>query len=107
MIVADGRLQLIAGLRENLHQRHAIESALWTALRALEESIALSHRLATRAGDWQQSALHDLCEERALGKENHAKVLRDFLLQVNARGEEERIIDEQQAAPGPDLEKSA
>jgi two-component system chemotaxis response regulator CheB len=86
---------------------HAIESALWAALRALEESISLSHRLARRAGDWQQAALHDLYEERALGKENHAKVLCDFLLQVNARGEEERIIDEQQAAPGPELEKLA
>ena len=74
-------------------QRHAIESALWAALRALEESTSLSHRLAKRAGDWQQSALYDLYQERASAKENHAKILRDFLLGVNTRGEEERIID--------------
>ena len=41
-------------------QRHAIESALWAALRALEESISLSRRPAKRAGEWQQSALHQL-----------------------------------------------
>lgn len=88
-------------------QRHAIESALWAALRALEESISLSRRLAKRAVDWQQSALHELYEERASSKENHAKILRDFLLQVNERGEEDRIIDEEQASPPQDMEKSA
>ena len=88
-------------------QRHAIESALWAALRALEESISLSHRLAKRAGDWKQSALHELYQERAIAKEKHAHVLRDFLLQVNARGEEERLIDAEQGVPEKDLEESA
>ena len=88
-------------------QRHAIESALWAALRALEESISLSHRLAKRAGDWQQSALYDLYRERADAKETHAKILRDFLLQVNSRGEEERLIDEEQGIPMRDMEESA
>jgi two-component system, chemotaxis family, protein-glutamate methylesterase/glutaminase len=88
-------------------QRHAIESALWAALRALEESISLSHRLAKRAGDWQQSALHELYQERAAAKENHAKILREFLLQVNTRGEEEKLIDEEQGIHEQDLEESA
>jgi two-component system, chemotaxis family, protein-glutamate methylesterase/glutaminase len=88
-------------------QRHAIESALWAALRALEESISLSHRLAKRAGDWQQSALHDLYQERATAKENHAQVLRDFLIQVNARGEEEKLADEEQGLKNNDLSESA
>ena len=88
-------------------QGHAIESALWAALRALEESISLSHRLAKRAGDFHQSALHELYEERAGGKEKHAKILRDFLLQVNARAEEEKVMDEEQEIPRADLEKSA
>jgi two-component system chemotaxis response regulator CheB len=88
-------------------QRHAIESALWAALRALEESISLSNRLAKRAEDWKQAALYDLYQERAVAKEKHAKILRDFLLQVNARGEEEKLIDEEQGALGQDLEESA
>lgn len=88
-------------------QRHAIESALWAALRALEESISLSHRLAKRADDWKQSALHELYEERANAKENHARILRDFLLQVNARGEEEKLIDEEQGTSPEDMERSA
>jgi len=88
-------------------QRHATGSALWAALRALEESISLSHRLAQRAGDWRQSALHELYQERAGAKEKHAKILRDFLLQVNARGEEEKLIDEEQGIPRQDLEESA
>jgi len=88
-------------------QRHAIESALWAALRALEESISLSNRLAKRAVDWKQSALQDLYQERVAAKENHARILRDFLLQVNARSEEERLIDEEQGAGEPDLEESA
>jgi two-component system, chemotaxis family, protein-glutamate methylesterase/glutaminase len=88
-------------------QRHAIESALWAALRALEESISLSHHLAKRATDWGQSTLRDLYHERAAAKENHAKILRDFLLQVNARGEEEKLIDEEQGVPQQDMEESA
>ena len=88
-------------------QRHAIESALWAGLRALEESISLSDRLAKRAGDCQQSALRDLYKERAAAKENHARILRDFLLQVNARGEEEKVIDEERKAAQPNLEESA
>ena len=88
-------------------QRHAIESALWAALRALEESISLSRRLAKRAGDWKQSALHELYQERATAKEDHARILRDFLLQVNARGEEEKLIDEQRGVSEQDMKESA
>jgi two-component system chemotaxis response regulator CheB len=88
-------------------QRHALESALWAALRALEESISLSKRLAKRAGDWQQSSLHELYTERAEGKESQAQVLRDFLLQVNARAEEEKLAEEQQRLSATKLPETA
>jgi two-component system chemotaxis response regulator CheB len=88
-------------------QRHNIESALWAALRALEESISLSNRLAKRANEWQQPAVHDLYRERAASKENHAQVLRDFLLAVNARGEEEKRLDDEQGAPAEKLEQES
>ena len=58
-------------------------------------------------GNPAELALHDLYQERAAAKEDHAKVLRDFLLQVNARGEEEKLIDEEQGVHDPDLEESA
>jgi two-component system chemotaxis response regulator CheB len=64
-------------------QRHALESALWEALRALEESASLYRRMAGRA----THALHPLpagrFEEHASNAEANARTLRDFLLQVN------------------------
>jgi two-component system chemotaxis response regulator CheB len=88
-------------------QHQAIESALWAALRALEESISLSRRLAKRATDWHQTAVRDMYQERASTKENHARILRDFLLQVNATAEEEKLSEEEQENPPQDVKQSA
>ncbi len=81
-------------------QRHAVEAALWAGLRALEESISLSHRMEKRASDSHQSALVDLYRDRAAGKEQHAKVLRDFLLQVNSVDDEQELRQEEREVQG-------
>ena len=64
-------------------QRHAIETALWSALRALEESAALYHRLAERANKNGQPQSAERFQERADNTETNAKTLRQFLVEVN------------------------
>lgn len=64
-------------------QRHAVETALWSALRALEESSALYHRLAERAYHNRQSQAGVRFQERAKNTDLNAKNLREFLVQVN------------------------
>jgi two-component system chemotaxis response regulator CheB len=61
-------------------QSQAVEGALWTALRALEERVALSRRLAYRMGEQNQSRLARRYTEQADDAEQHAKVIRQLLL---------------------------
>jgi two-component system chemotaxis response regulator CheB len=68
-------------------QRHAVETALWSALRALEESAALYSRLAERAPNGRTSVSSRFQEHSENRKEN-ARVLRDFLINVNPGVEE-------------------
>lgn len=70
-------------------QRHAIETALWSALRALEENASLYRRMAERADGSPQSSVKVSFEERASNTSANARVLRDFLLRVNSDSEEE------------------
>jgi hypothetical protein len=60
-------------------QADSVERALWAATRSLEESAALSRKLAKRARDRNQSAAAPPFEERARSKEEHANVLREVL----------------------------
>jgi two-component system chemotaxis response regulator CheB len=66
-----------------VQQRQAIETALWEALRALEESASLYRRMAGRAKTSHQEIPALLYQERASNTESNSKILRDFLLRVN------------------------
>jgi len=66
-----------------LQQRQAVETALWEALRALEESASLYRRMAGRAKSSQHELPARLYLERASNTESNSKILRDFLLRVN------------------------
>jgi two-component system chemotaxis response regulator CheB len=66
-------------------QRHAVETALWEALRALEESASLYRRMAARATQSSHLLPAQQFEDRASNTEANSRILRDFLLQVNTR----------------------
>jgi two-component system chemotaxis response regulator CheB len=63
-------------------QLHATEVALWSALRALEESAGLHERMADRASQSRQSGAADRFRERADSTRENAKILREFLTRV-------------------------
>jgi two-component system chemotaxis response regulator CheB len=65
-------------------QRHAVETALWAALRALEESVSLYRRIADRARDTHHGHSVRIFEERAVNAEANVRTLRDFLLHVGS-----------------------
>lgn len=69
-------------------QRQAIETALWSALRALEESASLYHRLADRAAVTRTPGANGPYEERAVNTSQNAKILREFLVHVNDEARE-------------------
>ncbi len=64
-------------------QRHALETALWEALRALEENASLYRRMAGRATHSPHPLPAGRFEEHASNAEANARTLRDFLLRVN------------------------
>jgi two-component system, chemotaxis family, protein-glutamate methylesterase/glutaminase len=66
-----------------VQQRQAVETALWEALRALEESASLYRRMAGRARTTNHELPARLYQERASNTEYNSKILRDFLLRVN------------------------
>ncbi len=75
-------------------QRHAIETALWAALRALEESASLYRRMADRASGAFHRETASQFEDRASNTSSNARVLRDFLLRVNKDKEEQFFLEE-------------
>ena len=81
-------------------QAASVERALWAATRSLEESAALSRRLAKRARERTQGSVARLFEERAQSKEEHANVLREVLRQ------DEKRMPRAETSPGLE-EKSA
>jgi two-component system chemotaxis response regulator CheB len=66
---------------ESLLAEHSdsLEAALWTALRALEEHAALSHRLAGRAEQRSSPTVAESFRRRAADSEAHASVVREVL----------------------------
>jgi two-component system chemotaxis response regulator CheB len=75
-------------------QRQAIESALWAALRALEESASLYQRMAVRADSVRQREAAETYNDRAENTLTNVRVLRDFLLRVN-KAEQEPLAAEE------------
>jgi two-component system chemotaxis response regulator CheB len=69
-------------------QRFVLETALWAALRALEESASLYRKLAKSGRESNRASLQRF-EERALTAENNSQTLRDFLVNLNATTEAE------------------
>jgi len=61
-------------------QSDGLEGALWTALRALEESSALRKRMADHARRHGMSAIAEAYEEHAQQSEDRAKIVRRILV---------------------------
>jgi two-component system, chemotaxis family, protein-glutamate methylesterase/glutaminase len=61
-------------------QNDGLEDALWVALRALQESASLARRLAERTTSQGHTRSAVYYEEKARTAEEHAKVIRDFLM---------------------------
>ena len=78
-------------------QRHAVESALWAALRALEESLSMYRRMATRASATNNRFTQQLYDDRIATTETNTRVLQQFLLNVNAHGEDS-VADAEKSA---------
>jgi two-component system chemotaxis response regulator CheB len=66
-----------------------VETALWTALRALEERSALHRRMATRARERGHRLRADSYERSATGATDDAVVLRDLLATFVGGADEE------------------
>jgi two-component system chemotaxis response regulator CheB len=75
-------------------QRQAVETALWSALRALEENASLYRRLQDRAAMANHDASAKGYEDRAFNIAENARVLRDFLLRVSQFEGEHLTADE-------------
>ena len=72
-------------------QRQAVETALWSALRALEENASLYKKMAVRSRNSKQEQSAKIFDERATTAEVNSQTLRDFLLQVSSK---EMEVDE-------------
>lgn len=61
-------------------QSEELETALWAAMRGLEESASLTQRLAERAREQSQPGAAERFDTRTLASETHASVIRSLLL---------------------------
>jgi two-component system chemotaxis response regulator CheB len=80
-----------------------LENVLWTALRALEESAALRHRMAKRAREGNISLIAENFERRAREDEQRAGLLRQFLVAEK----ESAAADDKPATRGKQRNKSS
>jgi two-component system, chemotaxis family, protein-glutamate methylesterase/glutaminase len=76
-------------------QRQAIETALWSGLRALEENASFYERMAERAKSNQHKSASSRFKERAANIIANAHVLREFLLRVNEESEDRFAMEEE------------
>src|SRR5947209_11985790 len=75
-------------------QSEALEGALWSALRALEEKMALTRRMAHRAREHNNLMTANSFEVKARVPEQHAELLREILL----NGRENALVETSDAA---------
>jgi len=78
-------------------QRFVVETALWAALRALEERASLYRVLAERARGAKLTSLSGF-EEQADTAEHNAHILRDFLVNVNGSKTDEELPPAEEVA---------
>lgn len=71
----------------SVEQQHAVETPLWSALRALEESAALYKRLSARATHSRHGHSAQTFQDRADNTEQNARVLREFLVHIHETSE--------------------
>jgi two-component system, chemotaxis family, protein-glutamate methylesterase/glutaminase len=69
-------------------QAQALETALWSALRALEENMAMAQRMAARARKSNHHLSVACYEERARETEQHAALMRQMLLSSEEASEQ-------------------
>jgi two-component system, chemotaxis family, protein-glutamate methylesterase/glutaminase len=77
-------------------QAEGLESALWSAFRALQENAALARRLAERARKNNQGLVLEKFETRSRNAEEQAELIRELLLSgtVAAGGDMESSLAE-------------
>ncbi|MFL5614565.1 MAG: chemotaxis protein CheB [Gemmatimonadaceae bacterium] len=73
-------------------QSETLDAALWTALRALEESAALSQQLAARARGRGNDRLADRFADNAELAMRRASTIRDVLLEETKQGQEREDV---------------
>lgn len=67
----------------SVEQTEAVESALWAAMRALEEGASLARRMANNAAKGRHPRLETKFRERAQTKMDHAEVLRKLITETH------------------------
>jgi two-component system chemotaxis response regulator CheB len=76
------------------HQAESLETALWTALRALEENAALGRRLASQARHRGLERAADSFERQGQDAEQHAALIRQLLLNLTIPSREDPAPNE-------------
>ena len=75
-------------------QSEALEAALWTALRALEESTALRRRMATRARERGMTAIAEAYEEHAHDSAARSAVIKQVLINDQGRNRDLQLVED-------------
>ena len=93
-------------------QTEAVEEALWTALKTLEESASFSRRLANEARNGGKDWLAKRFSERVLEAEQHAAVIRQVLAnnsmdtQLNTNADLVAKEEQGNTAPSPEVPRN-
>jgi two-component system chemotaxis response regulator CheB len=72
-------------------QSEALEDALWSGLRALEEKVALAKRMATRAHERKNYRAAESFQNKAAIASQHAEIVRRILLNGRENSVEDTV----------------